>query len=952
MTFWRRNVSAKKQIIYAWPDNFEVEPGEWIRADLVSQLGQDVFSKEEDLENESFSFLVERRDPHGNVIKVLEDVIPSSGQAVQTAQGTPAFSVVIPVYGMHEYLRVCLHELAKTVPPGTEVVVVNDKPGEPIDWLPDGVMLVEPGTTCGFAGACNRGFEETTGRQVVFLNSDTVPRGDWLRQMRTTGRRMMAGVVGARLLYPQSEKTQHAGMFYDPDEGVFTHMHKNLPKEAMDQDEHLQAVSGACLMVDRVLFDKLGGFSTEYGRGYFEDVDLCLRAIQLGDRVAYCGSTEVLHHESISMGDKSRQEWLDQLDQAADVFRDKWPLERIEMVTHEYPAERTPRVDIVVAVHNALRQTMNCLESVLARTPDWIDWQVWVVDDYSDKFTRDTLVEFCRSNDRLRYIRNEKNLGYLPSIQKATEQSDAPWIVYLNSDVIVTDGWLAKMLNAAESDQKVAMVNPYTNNAANLSTPMPPGCGYLETDRRVDEHSELRRFDIVTPVGFCLLVEREALEECGGWDVEYYGRGYGEETDLFMRMTEAGYRSVMADDCYVLHEGGGTFSQFGDKKQFEQEGYRRFMSRWSARINPMLRVFNKQTPHQYIQPAVCGAAGVRPQVVFVFHEVTLCGGVLAVVHICNQLLEMGWDATFACTKLQESTLSRLGARFRPLVYPGQSNMVSSLRKNLRNADVVATIWVTSKDAALVCEGREDLRPAYFIQDVEYLFKFPNGIPYSSKEEVVATYDLIQRQVINSDWVQATVSEHTGRQSGHKIGIGVDPLVFYPRERGEKVRVMSHCRPSTPRRGWDFLAQVFTQLKIRYGSDVELAVYDQDPGPCPVDVNLGQLSPDQLAREMGRADIFLEGSKYQGWGMSGLEAMASGACLVTTDNMGIDNYGTDEHDCLIVSHGDVDGMLEAASGLIDSRSDRSFLQDAGRETAELFDWRYIGQEWDRWLRETR
>jgi len=949
MTVWRRNVSTKVQIVHSWPDNYEVDIGDWIRADLVANIPEfSTFSEEVDLE--SFSFQVERRDIHGNVVRILQDVIPSSGQNIKATDGRPQYSIIIPVYGKHEYLRMCLDGLTKTAPAGTEVVVVDDKPDEPVQHLPEYVKVVRNPQTLGFAGACNAGAGEANGRQLVFLNSDTVPRGDWLQQMRTTARRMMAGVVGARLLYPQSEKSQHAGMYLSRKDGVFNHEHKNLHKDQVGNDKHLHAVSGACMMVERRAWEKLSGFSTEYGKGYFEDVDLCLRWIEMGGRVAYCGSTDLLHYESMSMS-QSKQKWLKQLGLAADVFRKKWPLDRIDRTVVNSPD--LPRVDIVVPIHNALRQAVNCLNSVIERTPDWIDWTVWVVDDASDEFTQEVLLDMCRTYKRFKYVRNDTNQGYLPSIQKVTKASDAPWLVYLNSDVIVTDGWLAKMLNAAESDSKIAMVNPYTNNAANLSTAMPPGCSYLETNERVDRCSEQRRMNIVTPVGFCILINRNALEACGGWDVEYYGRGYGEETDLFMRFTEAGFRSVMADDCYVLHEGGGTFWQFGEKQQFENAGYQKFMARWQHKIQPMLSVYNKQTPHKYILPNVYGAEHIRKRrVVFLFHEVTLCGGVLAVVHICNQLIELGWDATFACTKIQQNTMDKLGARFAPLVYAGHGQMIASLRKSLNDADVVATIWVTAKDVLNVCNERPDLRPAYFIQDVEYLFKFPSGVAYSSKEEVAATYEAIGRQVINSDWVQQTVSEHVGHPCGHKIGIGVDPLMFYPRERAQdRVRVFSHCRPSTPRRGWDFLAQVFMQLKIRFGDYVETVVYDQDPGQTPVDRKLGQLSPARLAKEMGSMDIILEGSRFQGWGMVSLEAMASGCAVISTDNMGIDNFGTDEHDCLIVSYGDVQGMKKAVERLVENRDEMSRLQKNARKTSELFDWKYIGGAWSKWLMET-
>ena len=68
--------------------------------------------------------------------------------------------------------------------------------------------------------------------------------------------------------------------------------------------------------------------------------------------------------------------------------------------------------------------------------------------------------------------------------------------------------------------------------------------------------------DVVTGVGFCLLLRRSALEQVGVFD-EVYGRGYCEESDLCMRLTTHGYRTVVAGDMYVYHKGRGTFTDQG-----------------------------------------------------------------------------------------------------------------------------------------------------------------------------------------------------------------------------------------------------------------------------------------------------------------------------------------------------------------------------------------------------
>jgi len=68
-----------------------------------------------------------------------------------------------------------------------------------------------------------------------------------------------------------------------------------------------------------------------------------------------------------------------------------------------------------------------------------------------------------------------------------------------------------------------------------------------------------------TAVGFCMLIRRAALNALGDFDRATFGRGYGEENDFCMRAAAHGWRNVLADDCYVVHAGGGSFAPLGLK---------------------------------------------------------------------------------------------------------------------------------------------------------------------------------------------------------------------------------------------------------------------------------------------------------------------------------------------------------------------------------------------------
>ena len=175
----------------------------------------------------------------------------------------------------------------------------------------------------GFARACNRGGQAGTGDYVLFLNNDTVPRSGWLKALVDLADEDPGiGIVGAKLLYPDTGTVQHAGIAIQ--DGVPEHVYRGgggddpLVAQVRDCD----MVTGACLLIRRTLFEQLGGFDTGFVNGV-EDIDLCLRARALGHRVVYCPDSVVEHHEGVSEGRFDnvaanlvlfRQRWGDRFD--------------------------------------------------------------------------------------------------------------------------------------------------------------------------------------------------------------------------------------------------------------------------------------------------------------------------------------------------------------------------------------------------------------------------------------------------------------------------------------------------------------------------------------------------------------------------------------------------------------------------------------------------------------
>ncbi len=236
-------------------------------------------------------------------------------------------SIVIPVWNRAEYTIKCLEALAGSIADDFtyEVVVVDngstDATAEFLASLGGDVQVVTNPVNLGFAKACNQGAKAARGEWIVFLNNDTEPSAGWLEELVALGEREhRAGIVGAKLLYPDGT-IQHAGVVFTGkaegkaiihgehfDKDVLIdllpyHLYRKMPADApyVNKVRDFQVVTGACMAIRRELFAAVGGFDEAFKNG-FEDVDLCLKALQKDYRVIYCPTAVVVHHESKSEG--------------------------------------------------------------------------------------------------------------------------------------------------------------------------------------------------------------------------------------------------------------------------------------------------------------------------------------------------------------------------------------------------------------------------------------------------------------------------------------------------------------------------------------------------------------------------------------------------------------------------------------------------------------------------
>ena len=226
--------------------------------------------------------------------------------------------------------------------------------------------------------------------------------------------------------------------------------------------------------------------------------------------------------------------------------------------------KRTEAVDIIIPVYNGYDDLQLCMPSVLKHT-DLTKHRLILINDCSpDERIAPYLDSFA--GEHILVLHNEKNMGFSANVNKGMAQSEDRDVLLLNSDTIVTAGWLDKIIACAYREESIGTVTPLSNSATLCSVPvmcqdnpMPENVTVEEYAGLIETCSLIRYPRITVAVGFCMYIKRSVIDDIGVFDAETFGRGYGEENDFCNRAEQAGYHHVMCDDTFVYHKGTASF---------------------------------------------------------------------------------------------------------------------------------------------------------------------------------------------------------------------------------------------------------------------------------------------------------------------------------------------------------------------------------------------------------
>jgi GT2 family glycosyltransferase/glycosyltransferase involved in cell wall biosynthesis len=634
------------------------------------------------------------------------------------------------------------------------------------------------------------------------------------------------------------------------------------------------------------------------------------------------------------------------------------------------------RVDVVVPVHNALEDVKLCLHA-LARCETGFDQQIIVINDGSDPETTRWLRQACAALDtpqvQFHLIDHKGNKGYTKAVNTGLRHSDAPFVVTLNSDTIVTPFWLDGLVRCMESDPAIGITGPMSNAASWQNVPdllddkkkfavnaLPTGLS-PEAMAGIVRRASARTYPRAPFVnGFCFMLRREVIDKIGHLDEKAFPRGYGEENDLCIRARDAGFALAYADDTYVYHAKSKSFGS-AQRDKLSKAGTLALKTKHSeAKFDALLRQVRDTTAMDAVRARVrdrmqaehkarvaAGPEAVLSQkVLFLLPVRGGGGGAHSVIQEVTAMRRMGVEARVAVRDKHLDDYHELYGDIPEVTDLFLGFGPSNLTALAAGYDLlVGTIFTSVEMVRDVVAACPWVHPAYYAQDYEPLFFDKTDPMY---DQAMQSYGLIPGMLIfaKTHWIGRTIHDNHG-VAVEKVWPSIDHQIYHPgttpRAGDGPLVITAMIRPRTPRRGAGRTMELLAGIHARYGDRVSIRIFGcEDDSPefaeLPRDFpheNKGILTRPQVAALLREADMFIDMSDYQAFGRTGLEAMACGTIAVVPQAGGGDEYAIDGENALVVDTMDVPASLNRIAALLDDPAAAAPMQMAALATAAAY-----------------
>ncbi|MFC0442669.1 glycosyltransferase [Aeromonas media] len=339
------------------------------------------------------------------------------------------------------------------------------------------------------------------------------------------------------------------------------------------------------------------------------ELTLCTNPVKVyeylaaGKPVVATAMPEVVLIDNMVHIGKNKEHYLEQLaiamaevgDDSLACHRSEWANQhdwksRADQLTEEI-SKIQPKVSIIVLTYNNLELTKACLHSI-EKHSHYPNMELILVDNASSDDTPLFLTEYAKQHENVIVCLNKDNLGFSAGNNIGLKVATGDYIVILNNDTYVTDGWLHGLVRGLRRNPNLGLVGPVTNNIGNEAK---ISINYSNMDEMAIAAREWTRahvgqtYPARAAAFFCVMLSRTVYEKVGLME-EAFGVGFFEDDDYCNRVRDAGYEVAIVEDVFVHHHLSASFNKL--KAEKKQELFERnkviYEEKWGAWI-----------PHKY-----------------------------------------------------------------------------------------------------------------------------------------------------------------------------------------------------------------------------------------------------------------------------------------------------------------------------------------------------------------
>ena len=241
----------------------------------------------------------------------------------------PKVSIIIPVHNKFDYTYRLLRTIHKhTNLSDIEIIIADDGSTDEtlnIHKYVKGIKVVRNEKPLGFLKNCNKASRYAKGKYILFLNNDTLVQPKWLDYLlETIEKDKSIGMVGPKFLFPNGLLQEAGGIVWNDGSAWNYGRNSNPESPECNYLKEVDYITGACILINKKLWEDIGGFDERYVPAYYEDTDIAFEIRKMGYKVVYQPKSVVIHYEGISHGKDPTKGIKNYMEINREKFVEKW----------------------------------------------------------------------------------------------------------------------------------------------------------------------------------------------------------------------------------------------------------------------------------------------------------------------------------------------------------------------------------------------------------------------------------------------------------------------------------------------------------------------------------------------------------------------------------------------------------------------------------------------------